>query len=514
MRVQQGAGRCPILALCELILVKFKIRFERIVDFVMTKLRHKFLIRTMRITDQLVLVAALWLVMPSVGGASEVGGNGLSMNGYGFAEAAGMVVLMTGWVFIHDHFVRYRADRFVPFSAEIIDFIKATGLACFWLMLIALIVPGYGMDSASLALFFCLAGAGGAVSRLTARSIVIGARKSGYNYRNLLFVGVNDHALRVAKKIVGKPELGFRIVGFVAEEEMDDRVSPTIGQARWPVLGCIGGMKEILERESVDEIMACLPIDSKIEEIARVTGYARDLGVVMRLVPGSVERRVLEGFHYEYFDDEFVITLFRERMIGQLFMKRVLDVLISSILLLLLLPVFVVIAICIKATSGGPVFFTQQRVGLNKRTFRMIKFRSMRDDAEEMRDSISHLNELDGPVFKIQNDPRVTRVGKFLRKSSLDELPQLFNVLRGEMSLVGPRPPLPQEVDRYEWMFRKRLSVKPGITCIWQISGRSDVSFARWMRMDQEYVENWSLWLDLRILMKTIPAVLSSKGAC
>jgi exopolysaccharide biosynthesis polyprenyl glycosylphosphotransferase len=308
--------------------------------------------------------------------------------------------------------------------------------------------------------------------------------------------------------------LGFRIVGFVAEEEIEAGDASNVGQARWPILGGIGEMKEILERESVDEIMTCLPIDLKIEEIAKVTGYARDLGVVMRLVPGSVEQRVLDGFHYEYFDDEFVITLFRERMIGQLFMKRLLDVVISSLLLLLLMPVFLVIAVLIKASSGGPVFFTQERVGLNKRIFRMIKFRSMRDDAEAMRDSIEHLNEVDGPVFKIQNDPRVTEVGKFLRRSSLDELPQLINVLRGEMSLVGPRPPLPEEVDRYDWMFRKRLSVKPGMTCIWQISGRSDVSFARWMRMDQDYVENWSLWLDLQILMKTIPAVLTSRGAC
>jgi exopolysaccharide biosynthesis polyprenyl glycosylphosphotransferase len=480
----------------------------------MTKLRHKFLIRAMRITDQLILAASLWVVMRPAEFASGLYRDWIRASGYGFAEAAGMVVLMTGWVFIHDHFVRYRADRFVPFAAEILDFIKATGVACFWLMLIALIVPGYGMDSATLALFFGLAGAGGAVSRLAVRSIVIGARRSGYNYRNLLLVGVNDHALSVAKKILARPELGFRIVGFVAEGPLDAGVVPKTGRKDWPVLGTIGEMKEILERESVDEIMACLPIDSKIEEISQVTGYARDLGVVMRLVPGAVERRVLEGFHFEYFDDEFVITLFRERMIGQLFMKRVLDVVLSSVLLLVMLPVFLVTAVCIKVSSGGPVFFMQERVGLNKRTFRMIKFRSMRDNAEEIRESIAHLNEVDGPVFKIQNDPRVTDFGKFLRRSSLDELPQLFNVLRGEMSLVGPRPPLPEEVDRYEWMFRKRLSVKPGMTCIWQISGRSDVSFARWMRMDQDYVENWSLWLDLQILMKTIPAVLTSRGAC
>ena len=480
----------------------------------MTRLRHKFLIRMLRLTDQLILAAALWVVMRPVIVYSDV--DGLADPGFGsvFANGAGLIVLMTGWVFIHDHFVRYRADRFVPFSAEVVDFIKATGVACFWLMLIALLVPDYGMNSASLALFFALVGTGGAVSRLLVRSVVIGARKSGYNFRNLLFVGINDHALRVAKKIVSKPELGFRIVGFVDENTAEEPLEPTTGRADWPVLGNIGGLREILERESVDEIIACLPIDTKIDDIARVTGYARDLGVVMRLVPGEVERRILDGMHFEYFDDEFVITLFRERMIGQLFMKRVLDVVLSSVLLLALSPVFLVIAICIKATSRGPVFFTQERVGLNKRTFRMIKFRSMRDDAEQVRDSIAHLNEVDGPVFKIQDDPRVTKLGKFLRRTSLDELPQLINVLRGEMSLVGPRPPLPEEVDRYEWMFRKRLSVKPGMTCIWQISGRSDVSFARWMRMDQDYVENWSLWLDLQILLKTIPAVLSSRGAC
>jgi len=480
----------------------------------MTKIRHKFLIRMMRVTDQLILAAALWIVMSPTGSSSGIGGDWVRVYRYGFAEAAGLVVMMTGWVFIHDHFVRYRADRFVSFGAEVVDFIKATVAACFWLMLVALFVPGYDLDSASLAMFFGLVGVSGVFSRMMVRSVVIGARRSGYNFRNLLFVGVNDHALRVARKIVAKPELGFRIVGFVAEDPLDDNAVPKTGRTDWPVLGGIGELKEILERVSVDEIMACLPIDSKIEDLAHVTSYARDLGVVMRLVPGEVEKRILEGVHFENFDDEFVITLFRERMIGQLFMKRALDVVLSSLLLVIFSPLFLVIALCIKVTSSGAVFFTQERVGLNKRTFRMIKFRSMRNDAEEMRDSVAHLNEVDGPVFKIQRDPRVTDFGKFLRRTSLDELPQLINVLRGEMSLVGPRPPLPEEVDRYDWMFRKRLSVKPGMTCIWQVSGRSDVSFARWMRMDQDYVENWSLWLDLQILMKTIPAVLSSRGAC
>jgi lipopolysaccharide/colanic/teichoic acid biosynthesis glycosyltransferase len=159
------------------------------------------------------------------------------------------------------------------------------------------------------------------------------------------------------------------------------------------------------------------------------------------------------------------------------------------------------------------VFFVQNRVGMNQRQFKLYKFRSMVADAEERKSELLHLNERDGPAFKIDNDPRITPIGRFIRKTSIDELPQLFNVLSGEMSLVGPRPPLPDEVQKYEWLFRKRLSVKPGITCIWQISGRNNVSFERWMQMDHEYIENWSIWLDLRILLKTIPAVLFSRGA-
>jgi exopolysaccharide biosynthesis polyprenyl glycosylphosphotransferase len=188
------------------------------------------------------------------------------------------------------------------------------------------------------------------------------------------------------------------------------------------------------------------------------------------------------------------------------------DAALSIAVLIILAPVMLAVALLIKLTSPGPVLFVQNRVGMNQRQFKLYKFRSMVVDAEERKEEIAHLNERDGPAFKIENDPRITRIGRFIRKTSIDELPQLFNVLSGEMSLVGPRPPLPEEV-KYEWLFRKRLSVKPGITCIWQISGRNHVSFDQWMQMDHEYIENWSLWLDLKILLKTIPAVLSVRGA-
>ncbi len=193
--------------------------------------------------------------------------------------------------------------------------------------------------------------------------------------------------------------------------------------------------------------------------------------------------------------------------------KRMIDVAVSSMLLILLSPVFLVVSILIKKDSRGPVFFRQKRVGYNGRLFTCLKFRTMINEAEMVRDELLHLNEMDGPVFKITDDPRVTRTGKFLRKTSLDELPQLINVLRGEMSLVGPRPPIPSEVQQYELMNHRRLSVKPGMTCTWQVSGRNNISFKKWMEMDMQYIDQWSLWLDMKILLKTVPAVLKGSGA-
>ena len=194
-------------------------------------------------------------------------------------------------------------------------------------------------------------------------------------------------------------------------------------------------------------------------------------------------------------------------------LMRLTDIFLAALALLILSPVLLLLMILVKATSHGPVFFVQKRVGLRGRHFPLIKFRSMVVNAEEIKDSLHHLNEMSGPVFKIKNDPRVTPVGKFLRKTSLDELPQLINVLLGHMSLVGPRPPLPKEVEKYEPWQRRRLSVRPGITCIWQISGRNNIDFDRWMKMDLSYIDTWSYMRDWYIMFKTIPAVLFHKGA-
>jgi exopolysaccharide biosynthesis polyprenyl glycosylphosphotransferase len=233
------------------------------------------------------------------------------------------------------------------------------------------------------------------------------------------------------------------------------------------------------------------------------TRFAMDLFPHTR---ARVELEELDGVPLVSFSTTPTSTL-------QLMLKRALDVALAAFLLLIGTPIAGMIALTIKLTSRGNVLFRQTRCGLNGRSFTLYKFRTMVEDAEERRRELMHLNEMNGPVFKLKLDPRVTRLGRFLRRFSLDELPQLWNVLRGDMSLVGPRPPIPEEVAQYQRWQRRRLAMKPGLTCLWQISGRNNVDFDRWMQLDLEYIDSWSPLLDLKILLKTVPVVLSGRGA-
>lgn len=479
----------------------------------MIRLRHKLLIQMFRLFDQLVLmVTAVGIIIfrPEIlmRGQQHILEATLQIE-----DAIGILILAVGWIGIFDYFIRYKADRLVALNNQLKNLLRATCLASFWLMTVSAVFSVKSFNVLNILIFFVVITSVGIVSRLALRVLLLGARRSGYNYRYLIVVGANDRACQVADKIDDKPELGYKIVGFVAEtpeamegwkpQEHDDR----------KVLGLLGDLRDILIGERVDEIIVCLPVDARFSDITMIVQHARDLGIVVRLMPEFADGALLRNLHVEEFEDEYVVTLFREQMLMQLLLKRLIDAALSLAVLAILFPVMLVVALLIKLTSPGPVFFVQKRVGMNQRQFNLYKFRSMDANAEERKSDLLHLNERDGPAFKIENDPRITRIGRFIRKTSIDELPQLFNVLSGEMSLVGPRPPLPEEVKKYEWLFRKRLSVKPGVTCIWQISGRNSVSFDRWMEMDHEYIESWSLWLDLRILVKTIPAVLFSRGA-
>jgi exopolysaccharide biosynthesis polyprenyl glycosylphosphotransferase len=264
----------------------------------------------------------------------------------------------------------------------------------------------------------------------------------------------------------------------------------------------------------VDEVMICLPLRSQYETVARLITEATEMGLIVRMPADFFELKLAHA-EVEHLDKIPIVTLAEPApsSLG-LVVKRALDMAGAGLALVLSAPLFLFIAIAIKLESPGPVFFGQERVGLRRRKFRMWKFRSMVRDAEAQLPAFEKLNEVKGAAFKIRNDPRVTRVGRNLRKLSLDELPQLVNVLVGEMSLVGPRPLPLRDVERIPngWQLR-RFSMKPGITCLWQINGRHDINFDHWMELDLQYIDNWSPGLDLEIMMKTLPAVLRGTGA-
>jgi exopolysaccharide biosynthesis polyprenyl glycosylphosphotransferase len=479
----------------------------------MIRLRHKMLIHVFRLLDQLILATVALGIIYFRPEIAIQGGSYILEATFRISDTAGVILLGVGWVIIFDYFIRYKADRLVALRTQIKNLIKATGIGAFWLMIICAVFSVKSFNIFNIIIFFLIVTTLGIVCRLLLRLLLLSARRSGYNYRFLLVIGANPRAFEIAERIEKKPELGYKIVGFVAESENAFAQWQPNEHRDWKVLGLLENLRTTLTEERVDEIIVCLPLDARFSDITMIVQHARDLGIVVRLMPNFADGTLLKNMFVEEFEDDYVVTLFRERLLMQLLAKRLIDGFVSIVVLILLLPLMLTVAILIKLTSPGPVFFSQYRVGMNQRQFRLYKFRSMVVDAEARKVELQHLNQRDGPAFKMDNDPRMTKIGRFIRRLSIDELPQLFNVLSGEMSLVGPRPPLPEEVKRYEWLFRKRLSVKPGITCIWQISGRNSVSFEDWMEMDHQYIENWSLGLDLKILVKTIPAVLFGSGA-
>jgi exopolysaccharide biosynthesis polyprenyl glycosylphosphotransferase len=335
-------------------------------------------------------------------------------------------------------------------------------------------------------------------------------RSKGLNYRTILIVGTGRRALEIAGMIRNHKYWGYKLLGFVSDGH---RLSN--GWASYRVWGTVPDLKKILEStktEPIDEIVFAVT-RKKLDEMKQIFLMCEELGIRTRVAMNFFQNRVarleveeLEGVPFL----TFTTTPSNETHLA---MKRLLDVSVSMLILALSLPIILIAAIAIRLSSPGSVLFKQERLGLNGRIFTLYKFRTMIEDAHQRREEVSHLNEMKGPVFKAKADPRITSVGRFLRKFSLDELPQLWNVLKGDMSLVGPRPPIPEEVEAYHRWHRRRLSMKPGLTCLWQVSGRNNVDFDRWMELDLQYIDNWSPALDLKILLRTIPAVLSGKGA-
>ncbi|MDD5165859.1 MAG: sugar transferase [Candidatus Omnitrophica bacterium] len=333
-------------------------------------------------------------------------------------------------------------------------------------------------------------------------------RRQGRNYRRLLIVGTGRRANDFVDKLKCHPEWGFQIIGAVDFEQ--ERVGKDFGEVK--VIGTIYDIPHILHTRTVDEIIFVVP-RSRLSEIQNYI-YVCEIEGIKTTVAADFFDLKISHLRQEELDGVPLITFeTTPARVWELFIKRTVDIIVSGLAIIVLFIPLLVIAILIKVTSTGPIFYLQKRVGLNGRRFILFKFRSMRKGAHRELSKLSAQNEMQGPVFKIKDDPRITPIGKFLRKSSIDELPQLMNVFVGHMSLVGPRPPIYREVRKYETWQRRRLSMRPGLTCIWQISGRNKIDFDNWMKLDLEYIDSWSLWLDFRILVKTIPVVLFGRGA-
>jgi exopolysaccharide biosynthesis polyprenyl glycosylphosphotransferase len=367
------------------------------------------------------------------------------------------------------------------------------------------------VDRRFLAVFFGVSLVATIVARVVVGLAMGERRQSRRALRNLVIVGCGPRGAQLGAEVWSRPDLGYLLLGYI--DDIPAPANPLHGQPE-KLLGGLADARRLLRELEVDEVMICLPVRSQYEAIAGIVSAAGELGLTVRMPVNFFDSRSADS-QIDYLNETPVVTLTQSEPIPSgLLVKRVVDIFGSALALLMLAPVFLLIALAIRVGSRGPVFFSQERVGLGRRKFRMWKFRSMVEDAEERQAALEQLNEVQGAAFKMREDPRVTRIGHLLRRSSLDELPQLYNVLVGDMSLVGPRPLPLRDVARLSdsWQLR-RFSMKPGITCLWQINGRHEINFNHWMELDLQYIDSWSPALDIEILAKTLPAVLRGSGA-
>jgi exopolysaccharide biosynthesis polyprenyl glycosylphosphotransferase len=420
---------------------------------------------------------------------------------------------LAGWAIALLRARRYRSHRTVALGVEILELAKVTASATvLWLLLIFVFrlddhfLGGDRISRTWILLFGAVAFLLLAIEKLGLRLTSRWVRQQGLNYRTMLLVGTGEGARALAQSIEAHAYWGFKLLGFVTTGPSTPNDLPA------PVLGTLAELPRIVEENVLDDVIFAVS-HRELSDLEPSFALLQEQGVRTRfaldLMPTGISRVELEEF-----DGMPLLTFARTPTSFPLMVfKRSVDIAVASLLLLLGAPLVVIVALLIRLTSTGGVLYRQTRCGLNGRRFVLYKFRTMVEDAHDRRLELLHLNEMDGPAFKLRRDPRVTRLGRILRKFSLDELPQLWNVLRGDMSLVGPRPPIPEEVAQYTRWQRRRLSMKPGLTCLWQISGRNDVDFNRWMELDLQYIDSWSPGLDFKILLKTIPVVLSGRGA-
>ncbi len=420
-----------------------------------------------------------------------------------------LVILPTWMVLLYANkaYTSYRGKSYFPLFWTVVKTnLEGTGVLTFLFFVLKL-----HMFNRSLVFLFVLT----CIVLLTVEKIVLFKwlayiRKQGRNLKRVLIIGTDPNVQMVLKRIEQHPETGFVITGFLSEHP-EEVFRKTYG---YNVLGGYDDLSRVLHEEIVDEVICASPLFA-LHKLQPTLEVCEQMGINCRIVldPYSNNSSNFKLFVDNILDMPLISLSYREKQFINLGIKRIMDMTISSILLLLLLPFLALTGLIIRWQSPGGAFFRQIRSGLNGRRFIMYKFRTMVKDAEKLRVNLLEQNEASGPIFKMKNDPRITKIGRYLRRTSFDELPQLWNVLKGEMSLVGPRPLPLIESEQITGRERRRLSMKPGITGMWQCNGRSQVDYEQLIAMDLEYVDNWSLLLDLKLLLKTIPIVIRCVGA-
>ena len=483
--------------------------------------RRKALVTLIKLTDLMVvtacLVGAVALTAGKPGVDTTVSVLQMRITILNMLFVGAYLVL---WHFVLRMHGLYNSYRLSPASREIKDLGSAVAIATVPIIPLSLPLGFEYVNAAFLVAFPILAFIGLAIERRLLRAVARQVRSFGRNLRDVIIVGDGGPALDGAARLAQRDGLGYRVVEVLNVRSPIGAVHVNGNGANGNGNGAsfidedpLARLSVLLEARPIDEVFLGLPLDGSQPLIRPIITLCEEQGITVRVV-AHLAALDWGRASIDTLGEQPVITISSGppdtlRLVA----KRMMDVLGSGLGLLVLSPMLLAIAIAVKLDSGGPIFFVQERVGLNRRRFPAYKFRTMVVDAERLQPDLEHLNEAEGPVFKIEEDPRCTRLGRWLRRVSLDELPQLANVLMGDMSLVGPRPLPVRDVDRIDTRWHKRrFSVKPGITCLWQINSR-EPKFEEWIRSDMEYIDNWSLTLDLKILAKTIPAVISGQGA-
>lgn len=479
----------------------------------MNSAKRRFLLGMLKLLNLIIMVVSFGLatilhVLREGGGVTLSGFLAMRVKLSNFVV---FTFLLLMWHIILSLSGQYQSQRLATKRFLTIEAVKATTLATFLLAAVMIVLRIRMITPDFVVVFWTTASALVAGERLVIRTFLEIVRARGHNLRHMLVFGTNRRACGFASRLQAKPELGYRILGFV--DDSWDGLQEFFQTGH--TLCCnFDNLADYLRRNVVDEVAIYLPVCSFYEHSCQVAALCERHGILMHFESDIFNLKVAQARADELDGDPHITAHSGSPDGWPTLVKRGVDVSVSLVLLIALSPLLVAVALVIKFTSKGPVLFLQERIGLNKRRFLIYKFRTMILNADKMLHDLERLNEVSGPVFKIRNDPRMTPIGRLLRRTSIDELPQLFNVLLGEMSLVGPRPLPVRDYEGFseDWQ-RRRFSIRPGITCLWQINGRSAISFEKWMQLDLQYIDQWSLWLDFKILARTVPAVLKGSGA-